>query len=72
MKPGPPRICDCGDCYRCNKRRSHMAYYHRNAAKIKKKNAETKARRKAAAKAGPSEDELDRRAVEWLNALAFR
>jgi hypothetical protein len=46
-----------------------MAYYHRNAEKIARKNAETKRRRKAgivASQAGLSDDELDRRAAEWL------
>jgi hypothetical protein len=71
MKPGPPRLCDCGACYRCNKRRSHMAYYHRNAAKIKAKNAETEKARIAGerAKAPVSDQELDRRAAEWLASL---
>jgi hypothetical protein len=69
MKPGPPRSCTCGACCLCRKRASHMAYYHRNAEKVARKNAETKARRKAKVKAGPPDQELDRRAAEWLANL---
>jgi hypothetical protein len=73
VKPGRPRICDCGKCYRCRKRAAHTAYYRKNAALIAAKTAEAKRRRKAGwkppAKNEPSDTDLDRQAAEWLGRI---
>ena len=68
MKPGPPRICDCGECVTCKHRKHRERYYQRNAKRLIQLSAEYRRRRKNRPRPAPAgtDDELDRKAAEWL------
>ena len=70
MKPGPPRECYCGECTLCKHRKHAVNFYQRNKDAIIRKNSENRRLRKQRAKRPqrpqPADDELDRKAREWL------
>ena len=74
MKPGPPRICDCGECVCCKHRKYAIAYYQRNAKRLIAKGSENRRRRKQGGLQNPviisgrvaDDADLDRKAAEWL------
>jgi hypothetical protein len=73
VKPGPPRLCECGECVCCKHRAHREKYYQRNAKRLIQLSAEYRRRRKKAALQKPlilsgrnADDDLDRKAAEWL------
>lgn len=68
MKPGPAPSCLCGHCRTCRCRRYRAANYRKNPEQLSREKAEYKRRRLERLKEGPSDEELDRRAAEWLRS----
>ena len=71
MKPGPPRICDCGECVICKQRDRREKYYKQNAERLIQLSAEYRRRRKLLPHGSPAsridkDADLDRKAAEWL------
>lgn len=54
--------CTCGVCPVCRNRKTRRAWYESQIPKIRQKRRQERARKGE----GPSDAELDRRALEWL------
>jgi hypothetical protein len=71
VKPGPPRICECGECIVCKHRKHRYRYYQRNRERLIQLSAEYRRRRELLPHSSPTsridkDDDLDRKAAEWL------
>jgi hypothetical protein len=67
MPPLP--ICTCGSCRLCKVRVAERNYYYRNREAVSKKNYEYTKRRRVIKRMEPNDEELDRKAREWLLKL---
>lgn len=69
MKPGPTPSCTSGDCRTCRSRVVRMRFYFRHRAEIIPRNVAAKRNRKRRVAFNLSDEELDRRASEWLRRI---
>ena len=66
MKPGPPPLCNCGECRRCKVGAARRRHYQRNREAIIRKNVAAKAEARRLVRESVrqvSDEEMDRRAM---------